>query len=254
MEIILPGIVLVLAGIYLNRYYKLSKKSFITGVIDNPHKPASADEKEEKTVERNKPRFIRKKDLPKFANQSIEAKMLYNKAMIFYKRGDLATAEKQLIQVTSLDENFLDANNKLGVIYLKQGQFGKAEAIFKQLISKAKNAIYLSNLGRAQYEQNKFEEALKSYLESIEIDNSRPGRYMSAGQICCKLEDKEKAIEMYKKALELDESNIEYLLTLADFLLDDKRFAQAQFYLEKILKLQPDNDMALEMMKRIEDS
>lgn len=177
--------------------------------------------------------------------------MLYSKAMIFYKRGDLESAEKQLIQVTSLDESFLDANNKLGIIYLKQEQFGKAEAIFKQLVSAAENAVYLSNLGRAQYEQNKLKEALESYLQSIQIDSSRPGRYMSAGQIYRRLDDKEKALEMYKKALELDESNIEYLLTVADFLIEDKRFTQAQFYLEKVLKLQPENDVALDMMLKI---
>lgn len=244
MEIILLGIAAALIGIYLHRYYKLSKRSLVHGMFE-----ASENE----NVEEDVPRKPVQSTLTEPGPQSSEAKLLYSKAMIFYKRGELEETKKRLIQATALDENFLDANSKLGIIYLKQEQFGKAEAIFKQLISKSGgSAVYLSNLGRALYGQNKLEEALSSYKRAIELDSSRPGRYISAGQILRQLGDREKALEMYQKASELDPDNIDYLFVLTDFLLEENRSVQAKFYLDRILKLQPDNQTALELLNKIE--
>jgi len=235
MEIVLLVIALVLTGIFARRYYI----SFLRHGL-----------RKEKAVHEQQKAAPRLQQAP----QTTEAKVLYSQAMTYFERGELDEAEARLIEVTTIEKDFNDAGHKLGLIYLKKGEFGKAEEIFKQLVLRAEDdAIYHSNLGRALYEQEKFQEALGSYLKSIELDDSRPGRFVSTAEVYRLLGDKEKAQDMYKKALNLDPSNIEYLLTFAHFLIEDERYAKARFYLEKVLKLQPDNKMALEMMKDIKE-
>lgn len=253
MEILLVLIVIAIAFIFVRRYYINEKGIYIEKAIARKfsgnsgpiHRPHKKDDKEPARPERKAPSHA-----PKSVPKTMEAKMLYSKAMIFYERGELDEAEKKLIQVTSLDHNFTDAIHRLGLIYLKQAQFSKAEALFRQLINQIEHdAVYHSNLGRALYEQEKFEEALGSYLKSIEIDNSRPGRFVSTAEVYRQLGKKEKAQEMYEAALKLDPTNIDYLLTYAHFLLEEKNFTKALFYLDKVLKIQPDNAVALEMKK-----
>lgn len=262
MEILLVLIVVVLVGIYIRRYYISEKGIYLEKALARkfsssasriyiPHK---GNKKHDSGEEAERPERKAPSHAPKSVPKSIEAKMLYSKAMIFYERGELDEAEKKLIQVTSLDNNFTDAIHRLGLIYLKQAQFSKAEALFKQLISQIEHdAVYHSNLGRALYEQEKFEEALESYLKSIEIDSSRPGRFVSTAEVYRQLGNKEKARKMYEAALNLDPSNIDYLLTYAHFLIEEKDSVKAQFYLDKVLKIQPDNAVALEMKKLCEE-
>ncbi len=235
MEIALLVIALVIVGIFARRYY-LSFSAY--------------GSKKEKAVHGRQKVPVRPQQTPR----TTEAKVLYSQAMTYFERGELDEAEKRLVEITTIEKDFNDARHKLGLIYLKKGEFEKAEEIFKQLVAKVKDdAIYHSNLGRALYEQEKFQEALASYLKSIGLDDTRPGRFVSAAEVYRLLGDKEKAQEMYKKALVLDPSNIEYLLTFAHFLIEDEKYAKARFYLEKVLKLQPDNKIALEMMKEIKD-
>jgi Tfp pilus assembly protein PilF len=241
MEIILLAIVVLLVGIYIRRYYISEKGLYLEGVVFPLFRGKKKKEPVGHTPKSTKP-------------ENAETKLLYSQAIIFFDRGELDEAEKKLIQITSTDHDFHEAGHKLGLVYLKRGDFEKAESIFKQLVSRATDdAIFYSNLGRALYEQEKFGEALASYLKSIDIDDSRPGRFLSAAEVYRQLGDNEKAQEMYQKALELDPSNIDYLLTFAHFLIENKRFDKATFYLEKVLKHQPDNAMALEMMKEIKD-
>lgn len=257
MEILLILIVTILVGIFVRQYYIAEKgvyleraliRKFSGGSSHIHHLHKKDVEKNESIPERKAPSHA-----PKSVPKTIEAKMLYSKAMIFYERGELDEAEKKLIQVTALDQNFVDASHRLGLIYLKQAQFSKAEALFRQLVDQMEHdAVYHSNLGRALYEQEKLEEALEFYLKSLEIDDSRPGRFVSTAEVYRQLNNKEKAQEMYEAALKLDPTNIDYLLTYAQFLIEENNFQKAQFYLDKVLKIQPDNAVALEMKKECE--
>lgn len=244
MEFILLGIVIILVGIFIRRYYISEKGMYLEGVI----LPFFKGKKEPKAPAEPKAEVVRPASKP----ENSESKVLYSQAMIFFDRGEFIEAERKLIEVTTMDKDFHEAGHRLGMLYLKQGEFSKAEEIFKQLIAKVvDDAIFHSNLGRALYEQEKFEEALGAYLKAIEIDSSRPGRFLSAAEVYRQIGDKDKAQKMYKQALELDPSNIEYLLTFAHFLIEENLFEKAQFYLDKVLKHQPNNSIALDMMKEI---
>ncbi|MBD3156605.1 tetratricopeptide repeat protein [Candidatus Peregrinibacteria bacterium] len=255
MEILLALIILSLIGIFVRRYYINEKGVYLERALLRAfnggariHAKHRRDKQEKPSKERKAPSHV-----PKSVPKTMEAKMLYSKAMIFYERGELKQAEKKLIQVTSLDQHFHDALHRLGLIYLKQAQFSKAEALFRQLTTQRDDhAVYHSNLGRALYEQEKFEEALSSYLRSIELDDSRPGRFISTAEVYRKLGNPKKAHDMYETALKLDPTNLDYLLIFAHFLIDQKHYKEALEYLQKALDKKPDNQVALEMKKECE--
>jgi tetratricopeptide (TPR) repeat protein len=250
MEILLILIVVCIVGIFGRRFYMLGERLSSTRI--KPITEQESREMEKESHFKKMKRFIHK-GAHKFAPKTLEAKILYSRAMKYYEKGDMEEAEKKLIQVTALDENYNDAFHKLGLIYLKQNQFGRAEAVFKQLVYNVENdPVYYSNLGRALYEQKKYDEALEAYLKALELDSTRPGRFISTAEVYRQLNNKEKAFEMYKKAIEMDAGNIDYLLTFANFLIEDNKIEQAKETLQQVLEKEPENEMALEMMKEIE--
>jgi len=251
MEIILIILFLAgLAGIFIRRLFIINSENKTVRAIPSRESDKSAFDKESRLKRVSK---MFQRGAHKIAPRILEAKMLYSRALKYYEKGDMEEAEKKLIQVTSLDENFHDAFHKLGLIYLKQNQFGKAEAVFKQLTYNVENdPVYLSNLGRALYEQKKYDEALEAYLKSIELDGTRPGRFISTAEVYRQTGDKEKAAEMYKKAIELDPRNLNYLLAFAGFLIEDDKIEHAKEQLQVVLDKEPENEAALEMMKEIE--
>lgn len=251
MDLILLILVLAgLAGIFFRRLYISQYELKSTRVQPVRESDKSAFEKESRLKRVSK---MFQRGAHKIAPRVLEAKMMYSRALKYYEKGDMEEAEKKLIQVTSLDENFHDAFHKLGLIYLKQNQFGRAEAVFKQLTYNVENdPVYLSNLGRALYEQKKYDEALEAYLKALEIDATRPGRFVSTAEVYKQLDNKEKAAEMYKKAIEMDPRNIDYLLAFANFLIEDDKLEHAKEQIQAVLEKEPENETAKEMMKEIE--
>ncbi|MDD4081971.1 MAG: hypothetical protein WC162_00940 [Sphaerochaetaceae bacterium] len=81
--------------------------------------------------------------------------------------------------------------------------------------------------------QQKFEEAKKSLLTSIEKDFGRSEIYNELSLCCKALEENELAKEYLNIANELDEENVIYLANLSFLYLADKEFDKAKYYLEK---------------------
>jgi len=182
-----------------------------------------------------------------------KAEILSNKADASINKGDIKNAQKFLIQSLALDPSNLQIYHKLGLLYLRQGQFSKAENMYRKLIlSLPTDPVFNSNLGLALYQQKKLEEAKSFYQKAIELDNTRAGRFFSLGQILNELGEFEHALDHLRKAIELDSRNLDYLLTLAQVYSDRDMAQEAQQLLGEILALYPDNVLALEMMQKVQ--
>ncbi len=175
---------------------------------------------------------------------------LLKRADAYFEKGDIKNVEKTLIQSLSLNPGSRETYHRLGLLYLKQGQYGKAEVIYRKLIANvADDPAYYSNLGLALYQQKKFAEAKEFYIKAIELDSARAGRFFSLAQTFHELQEFDQALRHFLKAIELDAKNIDYLLTLAQFYHDREMIAEKQKLLEEILLLDPNNAMAMEMKK-----
>ncbi len=185
--------------------------------------------------------------------KTAKADIVFKRGEIYLEKGDLQNAEKSFIQCLAEDPGRTEAYHKLGLIYLRLEMYGKAESIYRKLAANFQTeAIYLSNLGMALYQQKKLEEAKGFYIQAVELDGSRPGRFFSLGQILNELEDYEQALNHFQKALALDPKNVGYLLTLTQFYMDRHLFNDAKNTLTIGLSYDPQNPAGLEMMQEIE--
>ncbi len=185
------------------------------------------------------------------AKKVAKAEMMIKKADAAMAKGDLKQGEQFLIQGLSLDPSNVDAYHKLGLLYLHQGQFSKAENMYHKLILSAQHdPVYFSNLAVAMYQQKKLEGAKTHYKKAIELDASRAGRFFSLAQVLKEMGEVQDALAHFRKAVEMDPQNLDYLLTLAEMTMDLNMMDDARSLLGQILAAYPDNEMAKEMMQR----
>lgn len=182
-----------------------------------------------------------------------QTKILFTQAMTHYENGDLNEAANKLEKLLKVKPDHHSAQLKLGLIYLKKGAFDKAENIFKKLIeADDKQAVFHSNLGRALYEQKKFNEALEAYLNSINLDKTRAARFLSTAEVYRALSQPVKAEEMYKRACDIEPDNTDFLLAFAHYEAELGKKTQAKYYLRQVLKSDPNNQLAKQMMTEVD--
>lgn len=185
------------------------------------------------------------------AKKVAKAGIMEKKADAVLAKGDMKQAEQLLIQALALDPSNIDTYHKLGLLYLRQGQFGKAEMMYQKLVTSAKNdPVYFSNLAVALYQQKKLEEAKSNYRKAIELDASRAGRFFSLAQVLQELGEVQEALSHFRKAIEMDPGNLDYLLTLAQVYIEVDMMDDARALLGEILAAYPENTIAREMMEK----
>lgn len=248
--LIIAGGILVLIFIYLRRFLIVEKGITLSSIFFRPknlftHEPEHHSN--ELTVDEIIPssKDVNPKDV-------VKADSLVKKADAFASKADLRGAEKSLISAISLDPGSVEAYKRLGMIYLRQGQYGKAEGIYRKLSATiTDDPTYFSNLGMSLFSQKKLEPAKIYYKKAIELDDKRAGRFFSLGQILYELNETEEALDNFQKALSLDPNNLDYLLTLAHLYMEKEMKPEARQLLGEILLAFPDNEDAKKMMENM---
>ncbi len=146
-----------------------------------------------------------------------EAKKAFKQADLHFTKGDYGLAEKFLVQVLSFDNDHLDANLKLGLLYLHQENLPRAEFFFQKLIDLKENPVYFSNLALTLYQQGRLEEAAKLYEKAIETDGNKPARFVSVAHVYHELGEMEKALSAFEVACRLDPRNLDYWWTILEY-------------------------------------
>ena len=176
----------------------------------------------------------------------------FNKAETLYAKKDYIEAKKTYISVLTLNPTHVGANNKLGLIYLKEGSPSKAEAIFRKLVEiKPNEAVYFSNLGLALYQMRHLEQAKSAYMRSIKLDHKKESRYLSLGQVCVDLEDWKPAINAFSKALELNPKNNDLYFYITDLLLKVNAYKEAMAFMNTFLNMNPYSQEAKDKIREI---
>ncbi len=173
-----------------------------------------------------------------------KAKRAFKQADVHFTKGDYGLAEKHLLQVLSFDNDHLDANLKLGLLYLQQENLPRAEFFFQKLIDLKENPIYFSNLALTLYQQNRLEGAVKLYDGAIEMDDKRAGRFVSVAHVYHELGDMEKALAAFEEATRLEPRNLDYLWALTDYYEKFSQIDDIIATLKRILELDPYNEDA----------
>lgn len=176
----------------------------------------------------------------------------FDKADLYYSQENFKEAEKTFVEVLTLNPEHLDANNKLGLIYLKTERFSKAEAVYKQLITlEPRNPVYYSNLGLAFYNQNKLLDAKDAYDKSLILDPKKPNRLLSLGRVCQDLKYWKPAINAYSKALELNPKDFDLYFVITDLLIKVKAYNEAMAFINTYLNFNPYDQKAKDILREI---
>lgn len=170
------------------------------------------------------------------------------KADTHLSRNEFDEALPLLLAVIAAEPDHLDAHHKLGLSYLKQGDFPQAELYFSKLVNLKQDPVYFSNLGAALYQQQRLVEAAEAYENAIALDDKRGERLQSLGQVYYELGEDDKALHYFERASRRKPKDMDLKLILADYYERLVRLDEAIETLEGILELDPYND---EVKKRL---
>lgn len=169
---------------------------------------------------------------------------LFKKGEIRFAKNDLDEAERCFVQIVSLEDTHLEANLYLGLTYLKQKNFPKAEFFFHKLVNLKKDPIYYSNLGLALYQQGRLLEAAEAYENAVVLDDKRAARFASLAQVYRELNNDEKALNNFERASQKSPRNLDYLWAVLEYYRKLGRLDDVKATAKKILDLDPYNEDA----------
>lgn len=111
----------------------------------------------------------------------------------------------------------------------------------------------LFNTGTEEIKNEKYNDALKTLHTAMVVYPQRYEAYTNAGFIWQKLGDNDSAYVYYKRAYDLDQTNIRVLESLAGLLFNQKKYDQADTLYATILQKEPTNAEALLRRAEIAD-
>jgi len=195
---------------------------------------------------------IKKKRLSKDKKENRDTLSKRGESLINAGKEDEAI--KCFVQVLVIDNKHEETKKKLAILYMNKQMYSSSAALFKELIEQTKDSVYYSNLALAYYKQNLYDEAIKSYQKSIELDETRAPRYVSLCQVYRASNKPTHAIIALNKAISLDETNLDYLFLLIDLLVEVGDLKTAKKTLTKATSIDSSHDELSEFSKIIRKS
>jgi len=114
----------------------------------------------------------------------------------------------------------------------------KAEEFVERNVSKA-DKLFLK--GNKLYEEKKYEEAVSSYKDAIELSSTQWGYYLNLGLAYKKLDKKEEALAAFQKAAELNPESYSSNKELGEISAKSENYEEAKKYYQEATELSPDD-------------
>ena len=148
------------------------------------------------------------------SNQRIDSKleaspkMLFNKAVIFFKRDQLNLAKENITRYIQHFKNDSKAYSMLGIIYYKMGNIKLAEEYTKKSIEINPNSYWFHiRLSEVYSYSARYEESLQELKIALELHPDDPTIFLLLGQGYLRLNNLKKAVEMFNTVLRLQPKN-----------------------------------------------
>jgi protein O-mannosyl-transferase len=153
-------------------------------------------------------------------------------------------------QVLQMDSKFKNIHNNIGNVYLVKGEFATAIEEFKKEIQAYPNSTdaYI-NMGISYMNINNANEAINCFKQAAAIDPSSPKirvllerALIERNRPASGYDEKgTEALARLQEAVRNDGSNIQALQKIARYYASNKEYGKSLAYLEKIVKINPDN-------------
>jgi tetratricopeptide (TPR) repeat protein len=136
---------------------------------------------------------------------------MFDLAASYERMGDFENAEKKFEKVLEIDPDNALALNYLGYMYAERGvKLKEAKKMIKKALEiEPGNGAYLDSYAWVLYKLGDFKEAIVPMKKAVESELDDPILYDHQGDIYAALDQMDKAVESWRKALELDPDNEE---------------------------------------------
>lgn len=167
---------------------------------------------------------------------------------IFYERRDRHDqAELAYLEALRMDDHLNAARLNLAYLYNRQGKNDRAIGLLRKIIEQEPAfAMAYYSLGLLYAEENKIQEAIP-YLAKAAVLEKNPRIYYNLGIAYQQARLPQNAEKTYLKGLQLDANNPELMYALCVLYIQQKNFAHAKPYAQKLGALNPENPEIREM-------
>ncbi len=151
-------------------------------------------------------------------------------------------AEHLMIQALTINPDATDTQAELAKLYLTTAREAKAEALYRELITKRDDVSFFSNLGLAYYMQGKYVDACYAYQEALNRDPQTPERSAALGRACIAARRFKEAAPLLEKAILRLARDTELLHLLAECYVQLADNTKAEEVYRRINKIEPYNE------------
>ena len=113
------------------------------------------------------------------------------------------------------------------------------------------NPLVFEKLGWVYAKEKKWEDAIKNYLKTVELDPERASAYNNLGNIYFTINQRGKAQEYYLKALAINPDLVDAHVNLGISYYFDGELKQSAERMKKVLELDPRNTKAQDILRRM---
>jgi tetratricopeptide (TPR) repeat protein len=190
---------------------------------------------------------------PKLEVKEPPGKTVSQKAYELYEEGKYEEAAKEY--QAAIEKNPGEATNyfNLGVTLMALNKPDEAVEVFKKTIEiQPENFGALKSLGQIYTKENEFEEAAKYLDLASKLSAEDPEVFYNLGVSRMNIGDYPRAAEAFHKTFACNERYVDALYMLGLVYLHQNKMEEARAFLEKFLKLNPDDPKAEDIKKMIE--
>jgi len=148
-------------------------------------------------------------------------------------------------KVLSKDPWNLNALNGLAGAYIELGKIDEAEMILKKHSEIASTEKYMSNIVDVLIGKKEHERAIGYINKLIEKEPGRSVHYFRLGAIMEAINNKDEAVEAYRKALRFKPDDVDALNNLGNLIAEKGDLKESLSLLKKAAKLQPNKPSIL---------
>ncbi|KAL4512780.1 hypothetical protein ABPG72_017465 [Tetrahymena utriculariae] len=183
-----------------------------------------------------------------------------NLGLIYFMNNEYEEAEKYYLGAISIDKNSFEALSNLGNLYFHKKLYEQAEELYikakqadYQLYNSNQNAFLLLNLGRVQYEIQKFDDALSNLMIAFQLDQQLYFSLKIIADIYIIQNESIKAEAFLEQYLNHESNDHDAYFKLANIQNKTLQYTKANKNLNQCLKLKPNHAKALKMQNELKN-
>jgi Tfp pilus assembly protein PilF len=174
-----------------------------------------------------------------------------NLGLVHARQGRMEEAHQEYQRAIELKPGYVQALNAQGLILMGRNAHEKAIECFQKAVEELDYAPAYNNLGLAFLHQGDFARAAAAYQEAIDLEPRNASYRFNLGLAYEKQGDDESAIAAFKEAIVLRPDYSKAYLSMALSFQRLGKIAQARQALQQLLRLNPGDETAIRLLKRL---